>query len=199
MAGDKLLIAPAGEPISVAFMREILRYPPVDQDAVISSLIAAARHATERYTGRAWQTQTWEQAFDTWPTADGLELVRPPAQTIGAVTVYAPAAAPGVALDPATYYLDTWAQPARLYLTGSPAGLRATAGLVVTFSAGYGDDAEAVPPDVRDAIATLVSEGFQRRPPAVGDLELAWPATVLETLRPYRVEYRPRLVAVRAD
>jgi uncharacterized phiE125 gp8 family phage protein len=192
MAGSRQTVGPASEPVTVALLRELLRYPPTDQDAVISHLIAAARQATEQYTGRAWVTQTWEQAFDTWPTADGLVLVRPPLQAVTTVTTYAPAGGAGVALDPTAYAVDLWATPARLYLTGSPQALRAAAGLVVTFTAGYGDST-AVPPDVVDAIATLVLEGFQRRPPAVPEQAFAWPATVLDALRPYRVDYRPRL------
>ena len=191
MAGSRLTGPPAAEPVSVAFLRELLRYPPSDQDAVIGSLIAAARQATEDYTGRAWITQTWEQAFDTWPTAEGLVLVRPPVQAVTSVVTFAPGETVGIALDPATYVVDLWAAPARLLITGAPSALRVASGLVVTFTAGYGD-AAAVPPAVANEIATLAMIGFKQRPPALPD-QGAWPASVIDVLRSYRVEYPSRI------
>ena len=59
-----LLTAPAAEPLSVAEAKAFLRVEHDDDDAMIASLIAAARNHVEALTRCGLITQTWRIVLD---------------------------------------------------------------------------------------------------------------------------------------
>lgn len=61
------LVAPAAEPITLEEAKLHLRVDIPDDDALISGLISAARAAAENITRRAFVTQQWELAIDSFP------------------------------------------------------------------------------------------------------------------------------------
>lgn len=78
-----LLSGPAEEPISLIEAKEHLRVDYDDEDALISSLIAAARQYAESICRRVFVTQSWKLVLDAFPS-------------------------PGAALAEANYYGQNW-------------------------------------------------------------------------------------------
>lgn len=68
-----LVTAPAAEPLSLADAKAFLRVEHGDDDAIIASLIVAARNHIEALTRCVLITQTWRLVLDRWP--DGGRIV----------------------------------------------------------------------------------------------------------------------------
>lgn len=62
-----LIEAPAIEPISLNDAKNYLRVDHAADDALITSMISAARIQVESRTRRALMTQTWRVVLDRWP------------------------------------------------------------------------------------------------------------------------------------
>lgn len=157
-----LLTAPAVERLSLAEAKVFLRVVNVDDDDVISALIAASRIHIEVPTRRALVTQSWRIALDQW-SADGRLAVRPALlQTITAVRAYDFEGA-AHAIDLQAFVIDagnstaafapwTLAQPGRL-----------AAGIEFDVVCGYGDAASDVPEPLRQSAGrALVRESRTR-------------------------------------
>ena len=63
----QLVTPPAEEPVSLADAKLHLRVDFTDDDALITSLIAAARQAAETLTGRQIVTARWKLVLDSFP------------------------------------------------------------------------------------------------------------------------------------
>ena len=180
--------APATEPISVPEAKAHLRVDVADEDALIASLIAAARLLVERTLGLALITQGWSYFLDHWPQSCCITLPIAPVQAVSAVTVY-DADGGGTVLDTESYAVDVLSKPARLVLKDAAPSVvtRDFNAFEVAFTVGYGDAASDVPAPVRHAVTLLVAHWFERREPVVlgaGPQEV--PATVAGLLQPYR-------------
>ncbi len=89
MAGIKVIVPPAIEPVTIQEVALQLRY---DDDMLtpeisgsIADSITAAREWCEGYQNRAYVTQTLELALDRWPCGRAIELPRPPLQAVESV------------------------------------------------------------------------------------------------------------------
>lgn len=181
--------APEAEPISLAEAKAHLRIDGSDEDALLTSLIVAARMLVERTLGLALITQGWLLYLDGAPRSAFIALPIAPVQAVTAVRVYGPDDTP-TELDEGTYSVDVLSEPARLMLSASAgqlAPLRRLNGFEVAFTAGYGDAAADVPEPMRHALKLLVAHWFEHREPVVlGQLAEEVPATVAGLLLPYR-------------
>src|ERR1700712_1273735 len=83
-----LLTAPAAEPWSVAEAKSFLRVEHDDDDAIIGSLISAARCHVEALTRRGLITQTWRIVLDQWPDDGRITLRMGPVRPVVAARVY---------------------------------------------------------------------------------------------------------------
>jgi len=142
----------------------ILRAPVSLEDSILSGFIVAAREYCELRQNRAYITQSWELAFDDWPAV--IEVPLPPLQLVDAIEYYDTS---GVAhlVDPADYHVDMRGYKARVapaYGKHWPmATLQPLAGVVVSFTAGYGDLATDVPERIRTAIKLLAGHLYEHR------------------------------------
>jgi uncharacterized phiE125 gp8 family phage protein len=154
-------VAGAASEFAVAI---ILRAPVSLEDTLLSGFITAARDYCEQRQGRAYITQTWELALDDWPGV--IEVPLPPLQLVDSIDYYDTAGAVHLLL-PAAYQVDARGYKARvvpIYGTIWPTTtLQPLAGVVVTFTAGYGDLATAVPERVRTAIKLLAGHLYEHR------------------------------------
>ncbi len=183
-----LTVAPAAEPISLADAKAHLRVDAADEDALISSLIVAARMFVERNLGLALITQGWSYFLDFWPRSTCVTLPLAPVQAVSAVTLH-DAAGGTTELDPEDYAVDGLSVPARLVLKGAAPAVvaRELNAFEIAFTAGYGDAASDVPAPIRQAITLLVAHWFERREPVVlGSSAQDVPMTVAGLLLPYR-------------
>lgn len=166
-----------------------------DDDALIAGEIEDATAEAERYLGRALITQTWRLYRDAWPqdlrsdampywegwregpqtslraSAGGLELPKPPLQSVTHVKTYDDSDA-ATTFASSNYFVDTASEPARIVLRTSanvPVIERVANGLEVQFVVGYGDNQGDVPEPIRQGILMTVAWLYTNR----GDCEVA--------------------------
>lgn len=167
----RLLTAPALEPVTLSEAKRHANVVASDDDALITALIVAARELVEQDTSRALINQTWELELDDWWT-DGLEVPRPPLVSVTHVKYYD---ADGVlqTVTSTNYHVDTRRQPGVIWwdddYTLPSLGDDANP-VLVTYVAGYGSAASAVPQRAKQAILLLVGHWYRQRE-AVGRTE----------------------------
>lgn len=162
----KLITPPDVEPVSLEEAKNHCRIDGNDEDVLITSLIVAAREYCESFQNRAYITQTWQLWLDSWPAGSVIPIPRPPLQSVTGVKYYDTNDTEHT-LAATDYFVDDKSEPGRLALSYSkawPAGvLRPTNGVCVEFTAGYGDDAEAVPQKVKQAMLLLIGHWYENR------------------------------------
>ncbi len=176
-----LLTPPASEPVGLAEAKAHLKLDTSDDDALVTSLITAARARSEWHSGRALVTQNWRLCLDDWPTDGIAEIPLPPLVSVQEVAV---TNADGIrhTLDPAVYRVDTASAPGRVIFNDRPLSLRCRDGLEIAFTAGYGD-AGAVPVPIKEAILEIVADLYAHR----GDDDDPVGLTGQTLLAPYRI------------
>jgi uncharacterized phiE125 gp8 family phage protein len=160
-----LLSGPATEPVSLDDAKAYLKLDTDDEDALVTTLITAARLHVEGTTGRALITQSWRLVLDDWPPVGLVRLPVAPLQSLTAITAYDVNGDP-VTLSTDGVLWDAQAAPSLLYL---PAGfgdeviLRPLQGVEIDYVAGYGADASDVPATLCQALLLLVAYWFENR------------------------------------
>ena len=199
-----LLVPPIGEPVSLTDAKAWLRIDTNDEDALVTSLITAARGTLEAATRRLFITQTWRLSFDASPaygiaspfnfvgslTGPTLAIALAPVTSIVALRVYDAGDVPQI-IDPATYRLGGAPDSAKIVSTSSPPPPgRAVAGIELDVVAGYGA-ATDVPQPLRQAMLMLVARWFENRGDG-GDRDASvLPPAVTAMIAPFR---RPSLL-----
>ena len=178
-----LVSPPAAEPVTLVEAKAHLKVDTTDDDALIASLITAARARAEWHTGRAFVTQSWTLWLDAWPPGGVVEIPLPPLQSVTQVQTFALDDSASV-LDPSLYQVDAASAPARLALKGifALANLRAVNAVKIAFTAGYGD-ASAVPAPVKQAILQIAADLYTHR----GDEAEIVSSAAAALLSPYRI------------
>lgn len=154
-----LITAPAVEPITVAEARQqVLSTGVPDDRPELERLIQAVRERAELATGRAMITQTWDWVLDGFPSEG---YVHPPLAPLQSVTHLKYTDPAGVLQTWATsnYAVNAYAGPrarrGRLSLRSGliwPQTIDEAGTVQIRFVAGYGDDADAVPAILRQAM-----------------------------------------------
>lgn len=157
-----LLTGPVSEPVSLAEAKAYLRIDDGAEDALVTTLIAAARLHVEGIAGRALLTQSWRLVLDAWPEDRLVRLPVGPVSIITAIRAYDHA---GTAHAISLAQFQTLAGENRLLLPISVAGMPVTrerAGIEVDYVAGFGTAAD-VPQDLRQALLGLIAHWFEHR------------------------------------
>lgn len=210
----KLATAPAAEPISAAEAKAHMRISTSGEDALITSLIVAAREYCERLTDRAFINQTWEMWLDRFPVEpsradwwDGvreepishslrarrwLELPKVPLASVTSITTYADDSAQTATVFAATNYIvDETREPGRVVLNTNatwPVDLRSAKAIKVIFIAGYGASGASVPGPIKQAMLMLVAHWFENREAAlVGSISKELEFATNQLLNSYRI------------
>lgn len=184
-----LISAPAIEPVSLAEAKAWLREDASDEDALIQTLITAARLSLEAYTRRFFVTQSWRVVFDAWPctVAEARMLTIPfaPFQSATAIRWFDANDASHV-IDPASYRAPIDPDGGRIVFRAAPSGaLRETDAIEIDFTVGYGAVANATPEPLRRAMLILVAHWRENR----GDAQVrAMPDTAARLAAPFRRE-----------
>lgn len=156
-----LLAGPAEEPVSLVEAKAFLKVDDGAEDALITTLIGAARLHVEGVTGRALLAQSWRVVLDAWPGDRQVKLPVTPFMAVTEITAYD---ADGVGHDvPLAQFLR---EPDRLLLPTTVAGmpvLRERQGIEVDYVAGFGTEPEDVPADIRQALLALVAYWYEHR------------------------------------
>lgn len=156
-----LLAGPAAEPVSLAEAKAFLRIDDSAEDGLIETLIGAARLHVEGVTGKAMMAQSWRIVLDLWPVEGWLRLPITPLITVTAVSaIDAHGASHEIGLTQFRSEAD------RLILPPAVAGmpmLQERQGIEIDYVAGFGDEPEDVPKDLKQAMLGLVAHWHEHR------------------------------------
>ena len=155
-------IAPEAEPVSLAEAKQTLRVSHDSEDALIASLISAAREEVEAACGLALLDQSWRLTLDVLPPLGRVLLRRHPVREIVSVTAFGQDGE-GETLDPATYRLMAQSRPAVLYFTTQADRSKTGNGYEIDFKAGFGEAGADVPDLLKRAILLLTAHWYEFR------------------------------------
>ncbi len=157
-----LIVPPAAEPLTLAEVKAHLRLDGAEEDALVLSLVKAAREFLERETGLCLMAQGWRLYLDRWPSDGVIRILKSPVQTIQTVCVYGLDGEP-VQVSLEDHLLDGAGRPARLWLKNTPVTGRTVNGIEIDFSAGYGEAATDVPDTLKRAMLIHIGHMFAFR------------------------------------
>jgi uncharacterized phiE125 gp8 family phage protein len=160
------LVPPVAEPVGLAEAKEYLRISGDGEDALVATLIAAARARIEDITAVAMISRTLRVALDGWPRELASERtlrlpVRPAAELV-AVRILDFEGAATVVTDRFELGLG---RSARLAWTegGFPAPGRRAGGIEIDYVAGFGESAADVAEGLRLAVKRLAAHAYHAR------------------------------------
>lgn len=166
------------EPVTLAAMKEWLRITSSDDDNVIASLIAAARLTVEAAAGQILMSQKWRLVLDAWPANGMVRVPLKPLIGCESIRVYTGLSTAEI-LDPENYDVDMRSDPPRIVMAGAlPSPARASAGIEIDLTAGYGAAVTDVPADLCQAVKRLTAHWYERRGDEPGDMP-PWPPDVV--------------------
>ena len=182
-----LLTAPAVEPLSLADAKSFLRVEHDADDAIITSLVSAARNHVEAMARCALIAQTWRLVLDRWPEQGRIAPRIGPLRAVSAARVFNAAGEAG-AIDPEAFVIDRAAGVIAAPGWPLPAPGRSIAGIELDIEAGFGEAASDVPPMLLQAIRMLVAHWYENRGLiAIGQTIAMMPASVNAMISSYRV------------
>jgi uncharacterized phiE125 gp8 family phage protein len=181
-----LITGPAVEPLLLAEAKAFLKLDAAEDDALIASLIAAARIQVEVVTGRALIAQAWRITRDDWPANRRWRMPVAPVQAVTALRLR-DAAGAAVPLSATALIIEASAGVVRLDALTPVAPLRPAGGVEIEITAGYGAAAADVPGPLVQAIRLLVAHWYERRGLIGPAAEAAFvPPGVKALLAPFR-------------
>lgn len=151
-----LIAPPAGEPVTVAALRQHLRLDDAVDDATLAALGVAARAAIEARFGLALIAQGWRLTLDVAP-ARPITLPLSPILSVDAVGALRGGLVEALPAD--AYEVET-GRIGRVRIKAPFASDRGLGGLVIAFTAGF-PDAAATPEDLKLAIKVLAADIFE--------------------------------------
>lgn len=175
----QLITPPAHEPVSLVEAKAHLRVDFDDDDALIASLLVAARQAAEALTHRQLVAARWRLVLDSFPgpslmgvpagqpfTLPGHAILIPKCPVISVVEIrYLDMAGASQVIPASHYAVDLVCEPARttpVFGQIWPIALPEIGAVTVTFDAGYGA-AEAVPEGIKSWIKLRLGSLYAHR------------------------------------
>ena len=174
----QLVTAPTVEPITAAEAKEHMRVDGSDEDALITLCLTAARERVEKEIRRGLIKQKWT-AYITGDIGTALPVELPKAPLMGAETfVVEYRSTAGTWTEWTDFLKQSYREPALLWITEQPGDIDSPlspqdAVWRVTFWAGYGTTAAAVPGPIRHAVLLLTAHLFERREMAISGTIIA--------------------------
>lgn len=160
---EKLITAPASEPITLAEAKAQMRVTTDAEAGLISGLIFSARDLCERETGRALMAQTWELSLDNF--SNQMCLGRAPVASITSIK-YTDADGAEQTLPSTEYVLDNASNLlARVVIAPNkswPAIYSGINNVRIRYVAGYAT-AAAVPQALKQWMLLQISHWYRNR------------------------------------
>ncbi len=179
------LTPPAAEPVTLAEAKLYLRLDQNEEDALLSTLITAARLMVEAASGRMLVEQAWRIVLDRWPSNGEIRLPLSPILSVTQARVYDVMGAPQ-AVAASALKLDRQADPPVIRIVGEvPEIGRSRSAIEIDILAGFGA-AGAVPALLRQAVLLLAARWFEQRGDVVGRDAATLPAEIMALVAPFR-------------
>lgn len=185
----RVTVAPTVEPVTLEEAKLHLRVDDdnTTEDDLIESLITVAREHAEAFTNRAFLQQTLRMKMDEFPCV--IQLPRPQLISVSSIQ-YVDTAGVTQTLSASLYRVDSDSDPARItpaYGQSWPSTQDITGAVTVTYVAGYGAAATAVPTGIRQAILMLIGTLYENREDIIAGVSaMELPLTSRVLLQPYR-------------
>lgn len=186
--GLRIITPPQSEPVTADDVKTSARVDGAEFDAILQTIIPAARAAAEHETGRRLITQTVELTLDAFPALE-IDLRLPDVQGVASVKYIAESGAQ-VTLPSSAYVLDAdsmtgWLLPDAG--TQWPAAMAGVANAVrVRYVVGFGAEAAAVPAAIRQWIIAQAVQMLQAPDALMAQTQRAAPY-IDRLLDPYRI------------
>jgi uncharacterized phiE125 gp8 family phage protein len=172
-----LVTAPAYEPISLSSVKLWLRVDQTTEDALIGSLIVAARSWIEQVTRRALITQTWDWRLSAFPSDESeLRVPKAPLQSVTSIT-YLDSAGTSQTWSTSDYDVSTPAGPEAqmgriqlAYTEDWPSTYDEINAVTVRFVAGYAPETSKVVSGITQASGTATATTSTAHGYITGDL-----------------------------
>lgn len=177
---------PTVEPVTLSDMKDYLRLDGAQEEALVATLITAARLMVEAMSGRMLIDQGWRIVLDAWPKGDALRLPLSPVRQLVAARVFDGAGLPQPVPVEALVLEPGNDPPVLRRLAALPAPGRAYAGIEIDVLAGYGAAPAQVPAPLLQAIRMLVARWFEQRGDVVARDGEALPPPIAALLQPWR-------------
>ncbi len=158
----KILTASTVEPVSAAEVRAQLRLDDIEQDAMIGSLIMAARQGIEGILGRTFTTTTYQLFYNKFPVE--IELPMPPYQTPVTHIKYIDIDGEQQTLSSALYQTDLISEPGRIipaYSKTWPSTRNDLNAVEIQYIAGYGDNSVDIPQPIRQLVTGIAVDLYE--------------------------------------
>lgn len=187
----ELVTPPSARPVSLADAKVHLRVDDDAEDALIEGYIDAAVGHLDGYggiLGRALMRQDWRESAAFWPASRAVELRLAPVAEILSITARAPGG--GVATVPGSDYRLLTGASRPIVLFGVDAVLPPLDGapdaMTITYRAGYGDEAAALPSALKSAILMMVGDLWRFRDSIAPGAAVPMSVTVDRLIAPFR-------------
>lgn len=183
------LITPASvSVVSLSEAKSHLNVDHSDDDVYIEMIVKSATDYAQKFTGRAFLTQTWDLVIDAFPE-DGIFIPFPPlSQVLG--VFYLNSDGDEVQLDTGMYEVDVYSEPGWIVpvSSGWPTPLDSINAVRVRFVAGW-STVNDIPSSIRAAVLLLTGTLYETRETVViGQVPIKMPWSAEQLLRQYRVE-----------
>ncbi|RMD51896.1 hypothetical protein D6827_01210 [Candidatus Parcubacteria bacterium] len=160
-----VITKPSKLPVELADIKAHLRVTSNDEDGYIADLIEAATNIAQDEMNRALITQTIEEYLPRFPTGSTIELERAPVQSVSSIQYY-DTDNNLQTYSSTNYEVYTELTPARIALLNTaswPSTYAKDKAVIITYVAGYGNDQDDVPQDIKLAIRALVEHYYEHR------------------------------------
>jgi uncharacterized phiE125 gp8 family phage protein len=169
----KRTVKPSAQPVTAEEVKLYSVIPYSQEDALVERWIKAATELAEDYQYRSYLTQTWQMTFDKFPAKSCFLVPRSPLISVVSIK-YTGADGTEYTLDPSEYIVSTQGEIGKISLTylntWPTTTLQPVDAVTVTFTAGYGADASAVPEHVKDAIFVYCAHRYEFRAGEGGEI-----------------------------
>lgn len=178
-----LVTAPSVEPLTLAEAKLFLRVDTTTEDALITSLIVAARRWVENHTWTMLCTQTWKLSIDEEEVREYIGLNKCPVQSITHVKYYDTSNVQQT-MSTGDYQGDVLNEPARIHIITMPDIYDKMNAVEIQFVCGFGV-AASVPDDIKQAMYLIIGHWYEHREAVTVGQFAEVPLTSKEILRPY--------------
>ena len=172
MIGYRIITAVTEEPVTLDEAKKHLRITEDTlsvetlEDALILSLITAAREYCEGFTRRALAEQTFEAYLDRFPRGDRFELPRPPLQSVTSLTYRDSSGTETMMAENTDYLVDLESDVGQIIL---PYGISWPSftkypvnPIKARYTAGYSATNE-IPKSIKQAVLLLIGHWYANR------------------------------------